>query len=100
MAGTAQRVNLMFPADVLEELRRVVPERSRSAFVAEATRMKLMAMRQKEVLARTAGAWGDDAYGDLTTEADLNKYRNERDRAWTRDLPKVAEPDAPYDVSG
>ncbi len=99
MASTAKRVNFIFPEEVLEELRRTIPERGRSAFVAEATRLKLMAMRQREALARTAGAWADEDYENLTTEADMERYRAERDRDWTRDIGRVAESEAPYDVS-
>lgn len=63
MADTAKRVNFICPEEVLEELRRTIPERGRSAFVAAATRMKLLAMRQKEALARTAGAGSDEDCG-------------------------------------
>ena len=99
MAGTAKRVNFIFPEEVLEELRRTIPERGRSAFVAEATRMKLLAKRQREALARTAGAWSDEDYSNLTTEADMVRYRTERDIAWSGDLSRVAEAEATYDVS-
>ncbi len=99
MATSASRVNFMFPDDVLDELRRTIPERKRSAFVAEATRMKLLALKQKEVLARTAGAWSDEDYGDLSTDADMTRYRAKRDADWNRESLKVAEAEATFDVS-
>ena len=37
----AQRLNIMFPADIARELRRMIPTRSRSKFVAEAVSDKL-----------------------------------------------------------
>lgn len=48
----AIRVNFTLPEDVVDALRAEVAERSRSAFVAEAVRYRLEAVREAELEAR------------------------------------------------
>lgn len=53
----ATRIGLLAPEDLMGELRSLVPEGQRSAFILEATPLQLLRERQRSALARTAGAW-------------------------------------------
>ena len=79
--ATKVRANVMFPVDVFERLRELVPAGERSAFVAEATVYKLKMLRQARAIQQAAGAWTDENHPDLMKGEDRGRWREEMDRA-------------------
>jgi hypothetical protein len=55
------RINVLFPDDLLDQIRDLVPERKRSEFIVGATRNQLIRERQRRALELTAGAWRDES---------------------------------------
>lgn len=98
MNAVHERTNIMFPPDILRELRQLVPARERSAFVAEATRKQLMVLKQKAALKHSAGAWSDAQHKDLTTAEDFARYREYRNEGWERRHLAIAEDGVEYHV--
>ena len=50
-------MNLSLPDELLDELRRAVPPRQRSAFVVEAIRQRLALVAQVDAVCESAGSW-------------------------------------------
>jgi len=98
MNAVHERTNVMFPPDILRELRALVPARERSAFIAEATRKQLLVLKQRAALSRSAGVWSDEQHKDLTTEDDFFRYRQERNETWERPQRAIAEQGVEYRV--
>jgi hypothetical protein len=61
-------MNITLPSRLLGELKRRVPPRRRSEFIAEAVREKLARAGQAEAAAAAAGAWSDEGRGDAAAE--------------------------------
>lgn len=70
----SKRISVVFPVKVLEELRRLVPPRERSKFIARATEMELKRLRLEAALRNSAGAWSDEDHPDLMTAEDVDRY--------------------------
>jgi hypothetical protein len=69
-----ERVSLYLPRSLVEALRRAVPARQRSEFVAEALAQSLYRQQLKEAIAAAAGAWGDEDHPELTTGEDIDRW--------------------------
>lgn len=65
---------VVFPDGLGAELKRVIPARQRSAFVAAAVADRLKRHRLDAFLARKEPAWSDRNHPDLTTQAGVNRY--------------------------
>ena len=78
------RVSVTFPADLLEELDRFVPQRGRNQFIVEATERSLRQRRLSKVLTqlRQEPAWSDENHPDLTTIEDVDRYVRRLREAW------------------
>jgi predicted transcriptional regulator len=61
-------VNISLPDDLTEELRRLVPARRRSAFIAEAIRERMALLRQIEAVRESAGTWSSEGRGNPSVE--------------------------------
>lgn len=57
-------MNLSLPDDLLDELRRTVPARQRSAFVVEAIRERLALIAQLGAVRESAGTWSNKGRPD------------------------------------
>lgn len=57
-------MNLSLPDELLDELRRTVPPRQRSAFVVEAIRERLALIAQVEAVRESAGTWSSKGRPD------------------------------------
>jgi len=68
------KTQIVLPDELSEELKRTVPVRSRSRFIAEALEKQLQLMKFRRNLRRGAGAWSDRAHPDLHTQAGVNRY--------------------------
>ncbi len=77
------RTNVMFPGEVLNQLRELVPARERSEFIAEATAYKLRMLRQERAIKQAIGAWKDEDHPDLMTDEDYQRWRLELWGGWT-----------------
>jgi hypothetical protein len=79
-----RRINVTFPVSLLEELRRYVPRRKRSEFIAEATEKELKRVRLLKVLEdlRRERAWSDEDHHDLMTVEDVNRYVRRLRETW------------------
>jgi hypothetical protein len=71
------RINVMFPSDLLDQLREWVPERKRSEFIVEATRTYLVRERQRAAFDAAAGCWNDPSQAYLDTDEGIEAYLNE-----------------------
>ena len=69
-----KRISVIFPVKVLEDLRRLVPPRERSRFIAKATEAELKHLRLEKAIRESAGAWSDEDHPDLMTVEDVNRY--------------------------
>ncbi len=79
-------MNLSLPDELLDELRRCVPMRQRSAFVVAAIRERLARLAQIEAVRESAGAWSPEGRGDPTDE-----IRAGRERWSSRNEPREEE---------
>src|SRR5687768_2620574 len=73
----ATRLNVLFPDDVAEQIRSLVPEGKRSEFVVEATRERLLRERQRRALLAAEGLWSDPSQAHLDTEEGIRRYLEE-----------------------
>jgi len=68
------KTQIVLPDGLMADLRKAVPNRHRSHFIAEAVERRLKALRVKNVLRETAGAWTDARHPDLRTSRGVNDY--------------------------
>ena len=73
----SRRVNVLFPDEVLDQLRELVPDGQRSGFIVESTRDHLLRERQRRALEIGAGAWDDPSQADLDTPEGIRRYLDE-----------------------
>ena len=78
-----ERINVVMPASVVAELRRLIPPRERSRFIARATADRLLQLKQRKALEEAAGAWKDENHPELADGVEA--WRDELRRAtWER----------------
>jgi len=77
-----ERINVIFPEDVLQELRRLVPPKQRSQLIVKATAERLALLRQQEAVKKAAGTWSDEDYPELKSDADLERWLAEIRHPW------------------
>ena len=68
------KTQIVLSDSLMEELRRAVPNRRRSQFIAEAIEERLRAMKFQKALKESAGCWTDTNHPDLKTQADVNRF--------------------------
>lgn len=69
-----ERVSLYLPRSLIEALRRAVPPRQRSEFVAEAVAQSLHRLQLKEAITVAAGSWRDEDHPELATGEDIDRW--------------------------
>ena len=69
-----ERLNLYLPKDLVEDLRRHVPARERTRFVAQVLARELRRLKLKAAIEASAGAWRDEDHPDLATPADIDRW--------------------------
>ena len=77
-----ERINVIFPSEVLSELRQLVPRKQRSELIVEATAEKLALLRQRRAARNAAGAWKDEDHPELQTDEDLARWIAEIRGQW------------------
>jgi len=80
------QMNVSFSDAILEELRRIIPRRQRSAFITQAVREKLEIYKQEQAVREAAGSWSGEGRSDPDKE--LRKLRESWD---SRLAPSVEE---------
>jgi hypothetical protein len=69
-----ERTNVIFPHEVLKELRKLVPKRQRSRFIVESTKEHLSRLRFQRAAQEAAGAWKADDHPELRTLEDVHRF--------------------------
>jgi hypothetical protein len=82
MATNLERVTIYFPKSLLDDLRKYVPARKRSAVIVEATEKEVERLKQIATLRRTAGAWKDKDYPQLATDEDIERFVHDLRASW------------------
>ncbi len=72
------QMNVSFDEAVLEDLRRLVPKRGRSAFIVAAVREKVEMLKQKHAAMKAAGVWSNEDRDD--PEVDVRSLREDWQR--------------------
>ena len=89
-----RRVNVIFPAELVEALDQFVSPRQRNRFIVEATERALDQARLTQVLRnlRTEPAWKEVEHPDLRTPDDVDRYvRRIRETWMSRTWEEVEE---------
>jgi len=68
------KTQIVLPDALGEELKRVIPARQRSRFIAEALGRQLKALKFRKALSGAAGTWTDRNHPDLNTQAGVDRY--------------------------
>lgn len=81
-----ERFNIVFPADVMAELRASVPARKRSDFIIEATSKELKRLKQKAILEhlRKEPAWKVEDHPDMVSPQDVELWVDALRSSWQR----------------
>jgi len=82
MSRDTRRINVTFPAQLLEELDRLVPAGKRNEVIVEATAAYLRRLNVLVTLEQTSGAWRDEDYADLATPEDVTRWVSELRAPW------------------
>ncbi len=69
------RIDLTLPIVLISELKKTVPKRKRSMFVAEAVEDKLEAVRRKKAFKELAGSWDKHGGFKFRTDRELTLWR-------------------------
>lgn len=69
-----ERMNIRFPRQLAEDLKRLVPPRKRSQTIVAATAEMVARLKQQAALKAGAGAWSDQRHPELKTQDDINRY--------------------------
>lgn len=78
------RTTFVLPAEIAENLKKFIPDRKRSEFVAEAINQHLHRMVYQQGLELSFGKWKDEDYPHLCTQEDVERYICEMrsDESW------------------
>jgi hypothetical protein len=68
------KTHVMFPAELLHAIDKIVGGRKRSSFIVEAAKEKLEEIRFQKALETAAGCWKDETHPDLRTQEDIRGY--------------------------
>jgi metal-responsive CopG/Arc/MetJ family transcriptional regulator len=81
---SGRRINLLLPADLAEELDRLVPPRRRGRVIAKALAGELRRLKAQHAIEQSAGAWSDAAHPELTSGKEIDRWiaRGRRELAW------------------
>ncbi len=82
MATKMERITISFPKALLDDLRKYVPPRKRSAVIVEATEREVRRLKVLKALEESAGAWKDEDHPDLATEEDIDRYIHDLRSSW------------------
>ena len=81
------RISVQISARLAHELKRIVPPRQRSRFVAEAVERELHRRRLMVALEKSAGAWQDGDHPELSDGPAIDRWIAEGRARLTWDRP-------------
>ena len=84
MSEDTRRINVTFPAALLEELDDLVPSGKRSDVIVEATAAYLGRLKVLAALKETSGAWSAEDHPDLVTPEDVSRWLEKLRSPWRR----------------
>lgn len=82
MAAKLERISIYFPKPVLDDLRRLVPARKRSALIVELTEREVDRLKLLAALEESFGAWSDADHPELATNDDIDRYVHDLRARW------------------
>jgi len=68
------KTQIVLPDSLMSELRKSVPNRRRSRFIAEAVEERLRVIKFQKALKEAAGCWTDANHPDLKSQGDVNRF--------------------------
>ncbi|MDY0020402.1 MAG: hypothetical protein RBT47_10400 [Anaerolineae bacterium] len=93
MSEETKRINVIFPADLLEELDALVPTRKRSEVIIRATSEYVQKLKTLVALKESAGAWSDTAHPKMATPEEITRWVADLRASWRSEPLLPAEPD-------
>ena len=87
MSGETVRTTFVLPAETAKKLKKFVPDRKRSEFIAKAIEQYLMSITYQQAIETSFGKWKDEDYPNLRTQEDIENYIREMrsDESWRID---------------
>jgi hypothetical protein len=82
-----RRINVTFPARLLEDLDELAPPRKRSQIIVTATADYVRRLKLLTAIRETAGVWDDESHPELTTPEDIDRWLRQIRSAWRKELP-------------
>jgi len=80
-----RRINVTFPAELLDDLDELAPPRKRSQIIVAATAEYVRRLKLLAVLKETAGAWDDESHPELASPEDIDRWLREIRSTWRRE---------------
>ncbi len=78
MSSNVQRVSIVFPSELWEKVKTLVPPGQRSRLIVEATRHELRRLELLAALEESAGAWSKENRPGLETIEDIHRWLDEQ----------------------
>lgn len=91
MAEALMHLDVTFPVDLIEDLKRIVPPEKLNDLIVAATADYVRKLKTLVVLKETAGAWSDEDHPELATPADIDRWLNTARAEWRQDPIWVEE---------
>jgi Arc/MetJ-type ribon-helix-helix transcriptional regulator len=72
--SNGRKITVTLPSTLIARLDGQVPPRQRSDFIARAIEAQLALLEQAAAIEEAAGAWPDEAYPDMRTDQDIDRW--------------------------
>jgi hypothetical protein len=79
-----EKMTVVFPTPIVQNLRERIPPRRRSSFIAEAVAEKLALEEQLAAIEESAGAWSQENHQELAADQDVDRWMAELRQSWAR----------------
>jgi metal-responsive CopG/Arc/MetJ family transcriptional regulator len=89
-AQETRRINVIFPARLLEELDELTPPRKRSQIIVAATTDYVRRLKLLRAIQESAGLWEDASHPELATPKDIDEWVRQIRSHW-RNEPLVRD---------
>ena len=80
-----ERLNIYLPKRLVEELRRQVPSRERTQFIADVLERELKRKKLLNAIRESYGAWRAEDHPELATIEDMDRWLEETRSEWDKD---------------
>jgi hypothetical protein len=77
-----EKMTVVFPTPIIQNLRQRIPPRRRSAFIVEAVAEKLALDEQLAAIEESAGAWSQENHPELAADQDVDRWLAELRQLW------------------